>query len=200
MVFCKTYDNIPFCDKEILRYAQCSDADEDIFSALSACKNEALRFVSYKVCYCELPVTTDNDLCDFGIFSVRSKILAKNLCRCNRAIVFAASVGIEIDRLIAKYSRLSPTKALLLGAIGSERVEALCDAFCQDIAKEYCASAMPRFSPGYGDLPLDTQKDIFSLLDCQRKIGLTLNDSLLMSPSKSVTAFMGIKQSTNSEV
>ena len=61
-----------------------------------------------------------------------------------------------------------------------------------DIANEYGVSVNPRFSPGYGDLPLGTQKDIFALLDCERKIGVTLNDSLLMSPSKSVTAFLGL--------
>ncbi|MBO5857729.1 MAG: Vitamin B12 dependent methionine synthase activation subunit, partial [Clostridia bacterium] len=42
------------------------------------------------------------------------------------------------------------------------------------------------------DLELTTQKDIFKILDCSKKIGLTLNDSLLMSPTKSVTAFVGI--------
>ena len=50
----------------------------------------------------------------------------------------------------------------------------------------------PRFSPGYGDLPLSLQRDIFRVLDCPRKIGLTLNESLLMSPSKSVTAIVGL--------
>ena len=50
----------------------------------------------------------------------------------------------------------------------------------------------PRFSPGYGDLPLELQKDVFRVLDCPRKIGLSLNESLLMSPSKSVTAIIGI--------
>ena len=49
-----------------------------------------------------------------------------------------------------------------------------------------------RFSPGYGDLKLSSQKDIFRVLDCSRKIGLSLNDSLLMSPSKSVTAIIGV--------
>ena len=49
-----------------------------------------------------------------------------------------------------------------------------------------------RFSPGYGDLGLEMQKDIFAVLDCPRKIGLSLNESLLMSPSKSVTAIIGI--------
>ena len=107
-------------------------------------------------------------------------------------ILFAATVGVEIDRLIGKYGRLSPTKALLFQAIGAERIEALCDAFCADIKKEYNTGLEPRFSPGYGDLPLSAQKNIFAVLDPERRIGLTLNSSLLMSPSKSVTAFVGL--------
>ena len=50
----------------------------------------------------------------------------------------------------------------------------------------------PRFSPGYGDLPIEIQKDIFRALDCPRRIGLTLNENLLMSPTKSVSAIIGI--------
>ena len=57
----------------------------------------------------------------------------------------------------------------------------------------------PRFSPGYGDLPLSMQTDIFRVLDCPRKVGLTLNNSLLMSPSKSVTAIMGIHKTETTE-
>ena len=200
MIICKAYDSIPLSDKEILRYAQCSDADDQILSALNICKSEALGAISYKVCYCELSVSINEDLCDFGILSVRSKNLSKNLCECSKVIVFAASIGIGIDRLIARYSKISPSKALLLQAIGTERVEALCDAFCKDIAEEYATSVKPRFSPGYGDLPLEIQKDILALLDAQRRIGVTLNDSLLMSPSKSITAFIGIKPTTHSEV
>jgi 5-methyltetrahydrofolate--homocysteine methyltransferase len=71
-------------------------------------------------------------------------------------------------------------------------VRELCDEFCKDIKAELNVNLKPRFSPGYGDLDLSCQKDIFKLLDCSKKIGLTLNDSLLMSPTKSVTAFVGI--------
>jgi len=49
-----------------------------------------------------------------------------------------------------------------------------------------------RFSPGYRDLPLTLQREIFTLLEPSRRIGLSLNASLLMSPSKSVTAIVGI--------
>ena len=77
-------------------------------------------------------------------------------------------------------------------SIGAERIETLCDAFCKDISSELGVTLKPRFSAGYGDLPLEAQKDIFRVLDCSKKIGLTLNDSLLMSPTKSVTAIVGI--------
>ena len=86
--------------------------------------------------------------------------------------------------------------ALCLQAIGSERAEALCDAFCNDMASEYTKYGKvlrPRFSAGYGDLPLSLQRDITGVLQTPKNIGISLNESLLMSPSKSVTAIIGIK-------
>ena len=112
----------------------------------------------------------------------------------SKVIVMGATVGITLERLIAKYSRVSPVKALLLQALGAERIETLCDAFCEDMQKTLKIALKPRFSAGYGDLPLDTQKQIFKLLNLPKNIGLTLNDSMLMSPSKSVTAFIGIQE------
>ncbi|NLB15389.1 MAG: Vitamin B12 dependent methionine synthase activation subunit, partial [Clostridiales bacterium] len=129
---------------------------------------------------------------NFGAFSVQSADLAKNLYGCESVLLFAATVGVGIDRLISKYSRISPARSVIIDALGAERIEALCDALCEDFALENKAKLKPRFSPGYDDLPLEAQKDVFAVLDCPRKIGLSLNDSLLMSPTKSVTAFAGI--------
>ena len=190
----KFYDGIPFCEREILRYAGCTRADDKTEALLNECIKEVQGKVSYKVCYRQLSVSHSEDNCDFELFSLKSKHLAKNLDGCRKAVLFAATIGVEIDRLIAKYGHISPSKALMFQAIGAERIEALCDAFCKDIAKEYGVGLRPRFSPGYGDLPLETQKDIFAILDCGKRIGLFLNDSLLMSPSKSVTAFVGIEK------
>ena len=193
MVFTKTYTDFPFCEKEILRYAKSDISDSETLSLVRECISEARGILKYKVCYRELSVEVRGAVCDFESFSVSSRDLSKNLEDCKKVIIFAATVGIEFDRLIAKYSRLSPAKALIFQAIGAERTEALCDAFSKEITREYNLPAKPRFSPGYGDLPLEIQKNLFALLDCERKIGLTLTDSLLMSPSKSVTAFIGIK-------
>ena len=160
------------------------------------CLGVAADALVYKVCYRELSVSIKGEMCDFGTFSFSSENLARNLAGCPRVILFAATVGVGIDRLIHKYSRIAPSRALMMQAIGAERIEALCDLFCADMEKEMGASLRPRFSPGYGDLPLSVQKDIITLLDTPKRIGLSLNDSLLMSPTKSVTAFAGITNTT----
>jgi len=182
-VFTKTYKEPPICEKEILRYAGCKDASDDVIELMHSCIDEVRPCLSYKVCYCELSVKVEEDVCDFGDFSIISSDLAKCLVRSNRVVIFGATVGSALDRFIGKYGRISPSRALMLQAIGAERIEALCDCFCKDL------NCSVRFSPGYGDLSLQVQKKIFNILNCEKHIGLTLNGSLVMSPSKSVTAF-----------
>lgn len=194
VVLTKNYEELPFCKEEILRYAGCKNLKTDILALLDECVNEIKNKLTYKVCYIELPIIIAGEVCDFGVFKVHSQKLALNLADCDKVIIFAATVGIEIDRLIVKYGYISPSKAVMFQAIGAERIEALCDAFCKEISQEIGAELKPRFSPGYSDLPLETQKYIFSILECDRRIGLTLNGSMLMSPTKSVTAFVGIKK------
>lgn len=179
----KTFEQLPFCEKEILRYAGCKSADGDVISLMHSCMEEVSSSLSYKVCWCELNVKVCGSLCDFGDFCVDSKDLAKYLGDSSNVTLMAATIGVAIDRLITKYGRLSPARALMLQSIGAERIEALCDAFCRE------SGCNTRFSPGYGDLPLSVQKDIFRILGCEKKIGLYLSESLLMTPSKSVTAF-----------
>lgn len=192
MILSKKYTDLPFCEREILRYAGCKQANDDMVNLARECINEIHTKLAYTVCYCPFEVEICGDVCDFGAFSLRSKKLALNLQGCNRAVLFAATIGVEIDRVIAKYGHISPSKALMFQAVGAERIEAVCDAFCVDVAKEYNVGTKPRFSPGYGDLPLSSQKDIFSVLSPEKQIGLFLTDSMLMSPSKSVTAIIGL--------
>lgn len=192
----KTYNEPPISEREILRYAGCREADDEILALMRACVDEARGKLTYKLIYRELQICdiTQDSHINFGTFTMASADLAKNLRGCDRVIIFAATVGIELDRLIYKYGKISPAKALMMQAIGAERIEALCDVFCDEIGKELPSEyrLKPRFSPGYGDLPMDVQKEIIAILDAPKHIGLSLNESLLMSPSKSVTAFVGI--------
>ena len=176
---------------EILRYLRTDKLDEAV---LNECLSLLERELIFKVCYTTLPLTIKDEVCDFADFSVESSDLAKNLRDCDSVILFAATVGVGIDRLISKYSRISPLKAVFIDAIGAERIESLCDRFCDDLRSLHNIETRPRFSAGYGDLPLETQKQIISVLNTSKNIGVSLTDSLLLTPTKSVTAFIGIKK------
>jgi len=191
VVLSRLYSEPPVCEKEILRYANCKEADATTLALMNDCLKKAKSNIKYQVCYCKLPLSVEGEVCTIGVFAFKSKDLAVNLSECSQAIIFAATLGTAFDRLIAKHSRLSPSAAHMLGAIGAERIEALCDAFCSDMEAELGVRLKPRFSAGYGDLALDNQRQIFNLLNCQKHIGLTLTDRFIMSPSKSVTAIVG---------
>lgn len=170
-----------------------TDAVEE---AAGECIREAMPLLSYKVSYRRFPINIGEDEFSMPFDIMGSKDILKNLSGCDEVVIFAATIGVGIDRLIRKYNHLSPSKALLMQALGAERIEALCDLFNSEIEAEasLCGKRLkPRYSPGYGDLPLEVQRSFFSLLDCTRRIGVTLNESLLMSPSKSVTAIIGIR-------
>ena len=175
--------------REVLRYAACREMAEDVTALAREVMLLAENSLRPQVCWREVEISVEGDTVVFPFGRAQSQKLAQRLEGCQRAVIFAATVGLELDRLIARYGRLSPAKGLMLQALGSERIEALCDAFCEDLAREY-KQTKPLFSPGYGDLPLAFQKELFRVLECDRRIGLYLNESLLMSPSKSVTAIV----------
>lgn len=190
------YDPVlpPLDEGEVLRYAGCKEADRAVLDLLSDCSQEALEAVQKNACYLTLPLKITGDTCNFGLFNLTSRDLAKALSDCEKAVVFAATLGLGLDRLILKYGRLSPARALMLQAIGAERIETYCDLLSLHVSAEEGLFATRRFSPGYGDLPLSAQKTLFAVLQCEKRLGLCLNDSLLMTPTKSVTAIFGLKK------
>lgn len=185
----------PINKSEVFRYAGAGTATPELEELLLWCMENSPQSTdekpSGKVCFAVFDIVVSGSKVDFGFTSVRSENLAKMLKNSSKAVIFAATAGVQIDRLIRRYSAVSPAKALMFHAIGTERVEALCDAFCDKLKQEY-AGVTPRFSPGYGDLSPEFQRDIFAVLDCSKRIGINLNKSLLISPSKSVTAVVGV--------
>ena len=194
-VITREYSAPPIRRREVLRYMGCKDSTIELEALIDRAISLSEGKLSYKVCYSEFPLEIIDSKCYLGFAEADSRDLAKCLNVCEKTLVFAATVGLELDRLILRYGRLEPSLALCLQALGAERIEALCDAFCGEMKAKLASEGKnmrPRFSAGYGDLPLSLQKDIFASLECEKRIGLTLNDSLLMSPTKSVTAIIGI--------
>lgn len=126
---------------------------------------------------------------------LESEALARNLKGCCGALLLAATIGPACDMLVRRASITSAADAAIYQAAGAAAIEAFLDDMNDKIKADYEAQGLflrPRFSPGYGDLKLDHQKDWFRLLDISKQIGVELTDSLLMVPTKSVTAIIGI--------
>ena len=182
---------------EVKRYAGIKGDYDGFLPMLDKAQQELLGKIRNSVVYRVFDCTADKDTVDFGLTKVHSSGLSKVLFGCERAIIMCATVGLDFDRAIKKYSVSSPAEALIISALGSERIEALCDAFCDEIALELCEAGCEmtkRFSPGYGDFSLEFQKEVFRLITPEKYIGLTLDEGFIMTPSKSVSAIIGIRK------
>lgn len=180
--------------REALRYMGFSkkDAPEEIGELFSACMNLFSEVVSYKACFTKVKINFLGDgRLDLGFGVFQSFNLEKNLNGCDEAYIFAATAGVAVDRLIMKYSKIEPSKSVVLDAIGSAAIEGFCNKINEEMKKGVVTK--PRYSPGYGDMALSKQKNILEFLDAYRKIGISLSDSFMMSPTKSVTAIVGIR-------
>ncbi len=133
---------------------------------------------------------------DLGYTRLESKDLSKNLTGCTQAYTLAVTLGFQIDRTIAKLSVSSPGKAFAVDALASAYAESVADSLSRMFQEELQegVTLSPRFSPGYGDLPLELQPQILEVLQAQKYLGITLGSNLLMTPRKSITAIQGVKQ------
>lgn len=106
----------------------------------------------------------------------------------------AASAGKEVVEL--RDSMESVADSAICDAVGSECADAAID-FLQNQAKGELRRrglllAERRYSPGYGDMPLELQRFFYDLLDLGT-MGLELTGNGFLIPEKSVTAFAGIR-------
>ena len=120
---------------------------------------------------------------------------AAHLVGCGAVYLVCGSLGHGVDALQRRVSAVSGADALIVQAIGAAMMESWMDAVEDEIRAELPGgeSLAARYSPGYGDFPLEAQREILSLLDAPRTVGVSLTDSLLMVPSKSVSAVIGVK-------
>lgn len=128
-------------------------------------------------------------------FQLPHSELARSVLRdCSCAAVLVCTLGAEFDLWMKRLQARDMGKAVMLDALGSAYVEAGCDAAESDIRHRFPGMHLTdRFSPGYGDLPLDVQPLLMEYAGASR-IGVTVTDSLLMNPQKSVTALVGLAE------
>lgn len=168
--------------------------DKNTNKLIEECTEEFLKAADFRACFAEVDVGTNGEI-DIGGRKIICNSLKKNLSGCEKAYIFAATAGIGTHRLIERNSVISPLKGMVTDCVGSAAIEAFCNKI--NLSFDNCEYLRPRFSPGYGDMPLECQRDIIEFLQTNKNIGMSLTESLMMVPVKSVTAVIGIGNEKN---
>lgn len=183
--------------REILRYLSAGDTptqalDAKIDRAISLAENTVRPRSVSGTFRCE--AKADGAFIGGAWFAGSS--LGRNLRSCERAFLLAVTLGAEADLLLRRETQRGASNAAVMQAVLTECIEQACDAAERELAStlSHGESLRPRFSLGYGDTLLADQKLFFALLPVTKRLGVSLSDSFLMTPTKSVTAFIGIQE------
>ena len=115
------------------------------------------------------------------------------LQNCQQAALMVCTLGAAFDAALRTQQVRDMALYAIANACGSALVEEGCDLLEKEIAQSHPDLFLTdRFSPGYGDLPLTLQPSLLRALDAQRLVGVSVSESCLMFPVKTVTAIIGL--------
>lgn len=154
---------------------------------LNICEKELLSAARPKFLY----KTIDINEADI----IQGESIKAHLKDCEKAVLLCVTLGGEADRLIRTAQVTDMAKAVVLDAMASSAVEKVCDEVENMIRVEHPDEFLTwRFSPGYGDYPIGLQGEFLRILDAPRRIGLCTNENSILTPTKSVTAIIGVSK------
>ena len=174
-----------------------SEIPAELESLIRRCIRQTLDSVQPRAVFRRFPIEKDTSGIHISgtdlIFPGTS--IQKHLEISDEVWLVAITVGQEMDKSIRTALSEKPEEGIILDSCAAVAVEAAADKV-QEMLRETVEREgkfiTSRFSPGYGDLPLTVQRNFLTVLDTSRKIGLSVTESFLMVPSKSVTAIIGI--------
>ena len=173
------------------------DIDEELDGLIDSCIKEVEEtskpLYTYKVF--DTDSTTENEIKVLGTNLVlKGKDIYKHLKDAKKCAIMAATLGIVIDNKIRVTGKRDMTRSIILDSCATEMIEKVCDkveAEIIELAKAENFKTNFRYSPGYGDLGMDIQGEIISILNANKILGLTTTTSSILIPRKSVTAIVG---------
>lgn len=181
-----------------LGYGQ-NTPEDNVVSIAKECERQLLdviegryvyRYFLIARCTAERVELEGTKLCFVG------KSVAEHLNGCSGAVMLAATISEGADKLIRSLQVRRMSAAVIADSMASAAIEQVCDAAEREIMAGFPGKyATWRFSPGYGDFPLEMQKDFLEVLSAQKRIGIGITAGGLMTPCKSVTAVIGISDS-----
>ena len=181
------------CDeREILRYLGVKTPTDELIGKI----REAIRIVdglSLQYAY----AVFDAEARDGGVFLSGTDVVLtgtlakKQFARCKKIVVVLATLGLRSEVLLKRVFSVNAEKGVILDATYTEALEKYLDGIEEELRKS-CGEITSRISCGYGDLPLAAQRPLFDLLEGER-LGVRLNDCMMLTPNKSVIALVGVR-------
>lgn len=130
-----------------------------------------------------------------GGFLLPGEDIRRHLSGCREAVLLAATLSQGVDALLRRTQLSDLSRSLVLESCATAAIEEVCDRGEAVIREKYPdRSLTSRYSPGYGDLPVTLQGEFLALLDAPRRMGLCATESSILTPRKSVTAVIGIRE------
>lgn len=190
-------ENLKINKEEVLRYLCCTKEfkDEKIEKLINSTIDEVKNIIKPKYGYHIFKIEhTKEEVKLLGTnLILKGKDIKKHLSLSKTCVLMVATLGHDLDRKISLYEKTNMTKAIIMDACGTAAIEKLCDNIESYIKKEGDKNNLNityRYSPGYGDLDLNVQKDFLNIMQWKKNIGISLSYNI-MSPRKSVTAIIG---------
>lgn len=183
--------------QEILRYMGVSASDSTLDAMIDRAEAEVISAArpSHVSRHIDIDVDAPAGRVMLAGTAVKSRTLAGHLEGCREGFLFACTLGIGVDQLVKRYSFTEVPMLPVVQAVAATYTEYCADAAQRELeryAEERNLYLRPRYSPGYGDFSLECQRFFFEALQISKKIGVSLTDSLLMVPFKSITAVIGL--------
>lgn len=128
--------------------------------------------------------------------------IGAHLAGCDKVILLSATVGDEIEETVTRrFAEGEYTASVLLDAAATTAIEQLADGMEKAIRPRAAAQGYQlrwRFSPGYGDWPIEQQPEVLRLAHGE-EIGVSLSSSMMLIPRKSITAIIGLYKEDKSK-
>lgn len=183
---------------ETLRYLgyRGKAAENSVLDCIHSCAQELMQEAAPRQIVRRIALAWESDgSLSLGGISVHSRDLSAHLSGCREAYLFAATLGARVDICLERCARISMTRAVVMQACAASLIESWCDECEIPLSAEAAKDGLflrPRYSPGYGDFPIEHQQELLAVLDCARRINLTMTEGYMLAPTKSVTAVIGL--------
>ena len=166
--------------------------DESVKELLLVCENEIKKVINPCFVYRVFDYK-DETLVDSG-FELEGESVKEHLKGFDKCACLCVTLGGEVDNLIRKKQITSMAEAMMIDDMASYLVEKVCDQAESIIEEKLNAKeTTSRYGVGYGDFPVNKQKEFLDMIDATRQVGVRANEASMLMPTKSVTCLIGIK-------